>query len=81
MVHVIGEVIGRALRVDEVPAETARHELLDGGASPELADAALAYWAKLIAEPEPVTRTVREITGIPARTFREWATDHAGDFR
>jgi uncharacterized protein YbjT (DUF2867 family) len=81
MVHVIGEVIGRALRVDEVPAGTARQELLDAGSSPELADAALAYWAKLIAEPEPVTRTVQEIAGAPARTFREWATDHADDFR
>jgi uncharacterized protein YbjT (DUF2867 family) len=81
MVHVVGEVIGRTLRVDDVPPETARQELLDGGASPELAEAALTYWAKLVAEPEPITPTVKEITGIPARTFREWATDHADDFR
>jgi uncharacterized protein YbjT (DUF2867 family) len=30
---------------------------------------------------EPVTSTVREITGTPARPFREWISDHAGDFR
>ena len=81
MVHVVGEVIGRTLHVEEVPPETARRELLDGGASPELADAALAYWAKLVAEPEPVTRTVEEITGSPARTFRDWAMEHIDDFR
>jgi hypothetical protein len=28
-----------------------------------------------------ITSTVEEITGTPARTFREWATDHADDFR
>ena len=81
MVHVIGEVTGRALRVDEVPAQTARLEMLDAGASPELSDAALAYWAQLIGEPEPVTRTVQQIAGSPARTFRGWATDHVDDFR
>lgn len=81
MVHVIGDLIGRALRVRDVPAKTARQELLDGGATPELADAALAYWSRLISEPEPVTRTVEELTGTPARTFRAWATDRADDFR
>jgi hypothetical protein len=35
----------------------------------------------MAAQPEPVTRTVQEITGAPARTFRQWARDHAGDFR
>jgi len=25
--------------------------------------------------------TVERVTGTPARTFREWASDHAGDFR
>jgi uncharacterized protein YbjT (DUF2867 family) len=81
MVRIVGEVIGRTLGVEEVPPETAGRELLDGGASPELADAALRYWAKLVAEPEPVTSTVEEITGSPARTFREWATEHADSFR
>ena len=45
------------------------------------ADQALAYWASLIARPEPVTHAVEEITGAPARTFRDWARDHASDFR
>ena len=35
----------------------------------------------LVSHPEPVTGTVREITGTPARTFRQWAADHVGDFR
>jgi hypothetical protein len=43
-------------------------------------DSALTTWAGLVTYPEPVTATVREITGAPARTFRQWAADHVGDF-
>ncbi|HEY6423296.1 MAG TPA: hypothetical protein VIY28_08660 [Pseudonocardiaceae bacterium] len=41
----------------------------------------LNAYAGLVAEPGPITTTVDEITGTPARTFREWAIDHADDFR
>ena len=81
MAHTIGEVVGRPLQVEDVPPEQARQELLDGGASPELADAALAFWHALVSEPEPVTATVGEITGSAARPFRRWAIDHADAFR
>jgi ketosteroid isomerase-like protein len=40
----------------------------------------MAYWASLIDQPEPVTHAVKEITGTRARTFRDWARDHASDF-
>jgi hypothetical protein len=36
--------------------------------------------ARFVEEPEPVTTTVEELTGTPARTFRGWASDHADDF-
>jgi ketosteroid isomerase-like protein len=44
-------------------------------------DGALAYWRSLVDTPEPVTRTVAELTGHPARTFTGWALDHADDVR
>src|SRR4051812_2228312 len=50
-------------------------------AQPSFADAALAYWASLVTAPEPVTDTVRQLTGSPARSFASWARDHAADFR
>jgi hypothetical protein len=31
--------------------------------------------------PAPTSVIVEKITGRPARTFAEWAADHAGDFR
>ncbi|MGW6391378.1 NAD(P)H-binding protein [Streptomyces sp. NPDC055103] len=45
------------------------------------ADALLSYWAAHDGRPTPLTRTVEELTGHPARTFATWATDHAAAFR
>lgn len=80
-VRVIGEAIGRPLRWEEVPPETARRGMLDAGWPPPVVDGILDAHAGFVEEPEPVTPTVEEVTGRPARPFREWAADHAGDFR
>jgi uncharacterized protein YbjT (DUF2867 family) len=80
-VRIIGEVTGRAVRWEELPPEEARRQLLAAWGDPGFVDSALATWAGLVTQPEPVTRTVEEITGAPARTFRQWAADHVSDFR
>lgn len=80
-VHTIGEAIGRPLRWEEISPEAARQQMLTKGWPASFVDGALDYWAKLVREPELVTPTIEEVTGVPARTFREWAIDHAGDFR
>ncbi|MFI0803257.1 hypothetical protein [Amycolatopsis lurida] len=36
--------------------------------------------ADMVTRPEPVTDTVQQLIGTPARTFGEWAADHAADF-
>ncbi len=79
-VRVLGEVAGRPGRVEEISPEEARADML-AWADPAFADSALAYWASLVDNPEPVTTTVAEITGTPARTFERWARDHADDLR
>ena len=80
LVRIIGEAIGRPIRVERIPTEDARAELVRNGESTDVADAALALWQRLVAEPEPVTPTVEEITGAPGRTFRDWAVEHASAF-
>jgi len=50
------------------------------GWPPEVADGVLGAYAKFLVEPEPVLPTVEEITGVPARSFRDWTRDHARDF-
>jgi len=80
-VRVIGEATGQATEWEELPPQEARQRLLAAWGDPAFVDSALATWAGLVTQPEPVTRAVEEITGIPARTFRQWADDHASDFR
>jgi nucleoside-diphosphate-sugar epimerase len=48
---------------------------------PDFARSALDVWAGFVTEPELVTTTVAEVTGEPARAFRDWAAEHADDFR
>lgn len=79
--HTIGEAIGRPVRFEETPPEVARDELTAAFGDASFADGALGVWAGFVTRPEQVTSTVAEIIGRPARTFREWANDHAGDFR
>lgn len=80
-VRLIGEAIGRPVRWAELAPETARQQLLAAWGDPAFVDSALTTWAGLVTQPEPVTRTVEQVTGAPARTFRQWAGDHASDFR
>ncbi|MFB9299965.1 hypothetical protein, partial [Kibdelosporangium philippinense] len=79
-VEVIGEVIRRELRFEEQPAEEAQAEMLAAGWPETVANEALGAWAAMTAHPEPITSTVEEVTGAPAKTFREWAQDHIADF-
>ena len=80
-VRLIAEAVGRAVRYEELSPEDAREQLLGAWGNASFVDGALAYWASLESQPEQVTRTVEEITGRPARSFRQWANDHAPDFR
>jgi uncharacterized protein YbjT (DUF2867 family) len=76
----IGSVIGRPLRMEEISPDEARNELLTlmpAAVVNMLPDA----WAAAIGQPALVTSTVAEITGAPPRTFRDWAADHAAEFR
>lgn len=80
-VRLIGEAIGRPLRYEEISAEAALGQMQADGWPREFAEHALGYWATLVEHPEPVTHTVAEVTGAEARPFRQWALDHADDFR
>jgi uncharacterized protein YbjT (DUF2867 family) len=77
--HAIGEALGQPVRWEELSREDAREQLAEQlGGIPE---GALDTWAAFVEKPEIVTSTVEELTGEPARTFGQWARDHAEDFR
>lgn len=81
VVETIGEVLGRPLRFEEITPEQAEATMRAAGWPEQLVGSALTAWAGMIDSPEPITSTVEEVTGRRARTFREWAVDHASDFR
>lgn len=77
----IGTAIGRELRYEDMPQHEAVAELVATFGNADFARSALDTWAGFVTEPEVVTTTVAEITGEPARPFRDWAIEHADDFR
>ena len=44
---------------------------------PPAADMLLDAYAAAVGQPALVTSTVLDVTGAPARPFRDWAMDHA----
>jgi uncharacterized protein YbjT (DUF2867 family) len=80
-VQTIGRAIGRSLRVEEMSPDEARSELLPVLGSATFVNTLLNAWAAAIGQPAFVTTTCAEVTGTAPRTFLEWATDHAAEFR
>src|SRR5262249_55101213 len=71
-VRIIGEVLGRPLRYEEITPEVAREEM-STIMPPVIANMLLQAFAVAVDSPAPVTPVVEQVTGRPARTFCEWA--------
>lgn len=76
----IGHAIGRKLRVEEMSPEEARHEWLPTSPA-SVVNMLLDAWGAAFGSPALVTSTFQEITRSMPRTFLDWATDHADEFR
>jgi uncharacterized protein YbjT (DUF2867 family) len=76
MVEVIGTVLSRPLRYQEVPAEMVRRRFIGLGFSAEFADAYLAFLEATVDRPALVTNEVEKILGRPATTFAEDVSAH-----
>lgn len=80
MVAVIGEVIGRPLRYEEVPPEIALHGFVRAGFDQPAAEALVARYARGVGEPAPVSNHVEEVLGRRAGTYAEWVAANAVAF-
>ena len=88
-VRILAEALGRPLRFDEIPPESAHTELTNIMHMPDfIADILLNAWndpeygaAYIRGQTALVTSTVAEITGAPPHSFHDWAIDHAADFQ
>ena len=71
-VTIIGDVLGRSLRYEEIAPEDWLRD--------PISNMLLTAWAAAIGHPALITQTVAEITGRPSRTFRDWVKDNAAKF-
>ncbi|GAA2979614.1 NAD(P)H-binding protein [Actinokineospora diospyrosa] len=76
----IGAAIGKPVRFEELSPEQWKAEVSDEVPG-WVADWLLGIWAGAADVPETPLSTVADVLGRPARTLKEWATDHAADFR
>jgi uncharacterized protein YbjT (DUF2867 family) len=79
-VSTIGRAIGRSLHVEEISPDEWRRECMPTWPA-TVVNMLLDAWAAAMGQPAFITSSVAELTGAPARTFLEWATDHAAQFR
>jgi uncharacterized protein YbjT (DUF2867 family) len=80
MVAIIGEAIGRPLRYQEIPPEAAKQGMIQHGVPEPFVEALMGRYARDVGHPAITTGEVEKILGRPARTFAQWASDHADAF-
>jgi len=78
-VAAIAAATGRPVRFEEVDPARARAAMVEVMPA-EIADLMLGYLASAVGAPARVLPTVEQVTGRPARTYAEWAVDHAEGF-
>jgi uncharacterized protein YbjT (DUF2867 family) len=77
-VGIIGDVLGRLIKFEELPPDEFRRQAPDS-ARPAV-DMLLAAWKATMGRPAYVTSTVSDILERPSGTFFEWVADHAAAF-
>jgi uncharacterized protein YbjT (DUF2867 family) len=81
MVGIIGESIGRPLRYEQIPPDTARSEMIQLGIPAPLVEALVKWYRRgskhLIATATP---DLQEIIGFHPKTYAEWVGDNATIF-
>jgi len=78
-VRIIGDVLGRRTRFEELSPEEFRRET-EGTWPPPVVDMLLDAWGATMGRPAYVTSTVSELLGAAPRSFREAVADQAAAF-
>ncbi|WP_067568876.1 NAD(P)H-binding protein [Nocardia acidivorans] len=76
---VLATVLDRDIPVVDITPEAARAQLTQH-MPVEMADSLLAFWDSATRRPAPIADTTRSLLGTPARTFAQWAREHAAAF-
>ncbi|MCP3798009.1 NAD(P)H-binding protein [Allokutzneria sp. A3M-2-11 16] len=78
-IRLIGEAVGREVKIEEVGHDEARADMITNGFPEEVADHILDYFVEWVDTPPPPV-SLEAIIGRPGRTFAQWARDHAPAF-
>ena len=78
-VRLIAAAIGRDVAFEELSPDRFRRETAESWPRP-VVDMLLAAWKATMGQPAYVTSSVSDLLGTPARTFAQWATEHASAF-
>ncbi len=78
-VKILGAVLEKEIRFENVP-DTAAEMNMKKFAPPEIVDALFTLMKDQRNHPAVVSNTVKHVTGNPAHTFKDWATDNANLF-
>ena len=78
-VSIIGDVLGRRVKFEELSPDEFRSET-EGSWPRPVVDMLLAAWGATIGRPAFITATVSGILGSAPRSFRQWVADHATAF-
>lgn len=79
-VRIIAETLGRSIRFEELSPEEFRRQT-SGTWPPLVVEMLLNAWHAAVGLPAYVTTSVDDLTGTPARTFRQWVDDHRDAFQ
>ncbi|MFI7306329.1 NAD(P)H-binding protein [Micromonospora aurantiaca] len=80
-VEAIAEAVGKPVTIEVITPEQEKEDLLGIGWPDDLVEYIQAYQRQWTVTPPEARTDVSTVTGRPARTFAEWARDHADDFR
>ncbi|MFF4951884.1 SDR family oxidoreductase [Streptomyces chattanoogensis] len=79
-VAAIGAAVGRGTRVEQISEEAAAEAMSGPHLPKEAALQLVRMFGGTVDTAPAVSDAVERVTGRPARTFAEWARDHAADF-
>ena len=79
-VRIIGAAICRDIAFTELSPDEFRRETA-GSWPPPAVEMLLAAWNATLGQAAYVTSSVSDVLGAPARTFQQWASDHAPAFK
>jgi uncharacterized protein YbjT (DUF2867 family) len=80
MVRILAEVTGRPVRFEEVSRDQELQRLTGLGAPGPIIEVVLDIQAASLHREAFVSPAVEQVTGRPALSFAQWATDHVADF-